>query len=220
VTTDLDALLDRALSDRALSRQERRELAAPLVDDPQKKRVLRERAFAHVARRLGPDAKAYLEWLEDVVELTTESASSTTTEVHESPSESSWQRIAELCEGARRAIDVCVFTITDDRISGELFRAHRRGVAVRIVSDDEKSTEPGSDIRRLKEAGVPVRLDVSIHHMHHKFALFDERTLLTGSYNWTRAAAESNQDNFLVSSDAQLVRGYQAIFLRMWGAAR
>ena len=43
--------------------------------------------------------------------------------------------------------------------------------------------------RGLAELGVAVRIDRSEHHMHHKFALFDDAILATGSYNWTRSAA-------------------------------
>jgi cardiolipin hydrolase len=101
--------------------------------------------------------------------------------------------LAELLAEAAGRVDICVFTITDDRVADQILAAHRRGVAVRIISDDEKAFDEGSDIDRLRHAGVPVRVDSSVHHMHHKFALFDGRRLLTGSYNWTRAAARDNQ---------------------------
>ena len=45
--------------------------------------------------------------------------------------------------------------------------------------------------RLIERAGIPVAFDASEHHMHHKFAIFDGRTLLSGSYNWTRSAAIS-----------------------------
>lgn len=214
MTTELDGLLERALRDRTLSGEERRALLSRLPREGG--RAVRDRAFALAAAELGEGSAAVLRWLEDVVEVT----ASPLAEVHESPSDEAWQRIVDLIVRVERTLDVCVFTITDDRISSELWRAHRRGVAVRVVSDDEKSTEPGSDIRRLREGGVPVRLDVSVHHMHHKFALFDGREVLSGSYNWTRAAAESNQDNFLITDEPKIVRGYQRIFDRTWGAAR
>lgn len=218
MSQELDALLDRALVDRALSRDERRAIVARLVEGRSDPRTVRDRAFALVARRLGPEGASFLEWLEDVVELTADPRF--LAEVHESPSDEAWQRIVDLVAGAQQRIDVCVFTITDDRISSALFHAHRRGVAVRIVSDDEKSSEPGSDVRRLMQGGVAVRLDASVHHMHHKFALFDGATVLSGSYNWTRAAAEANQDNFLVTDEPRIVRGYQTIFDRLWGTMR
>ena len=127
--------------------------------------------------------------------------------------------IAGLLRYAARQIDVCVFTITDDRIADEILAAPRRGVAVRILTDEEKITDPGSDIKRFRSAGIAVRVDRSPHHMHHKFAVFDARTLLTGSYNWTRAASEHNKDNFIVTGDAHLVQAFSATFESPQGGA-
>ena len=54
-------------------------------------------------------------------------------------------------------MDVCVFTITDDRISEAIVRAHQRKVAIRVISDNDKAFDPGSDIDRLRRLGVDVR---------------------------------------------------------------
>jgi phosphatidylserine/phosphatidylglycerophosphate/cardiolipin synthase-like enzyme len=67
-------------------------------------------------------------------------------------------------------------------------------------------------------AGVAVAVDRSPAHMHHKFAVFDRRILLSGSYNWTRGAADSNSENILVTGDPWLVRAYQAEFDGLWQA--
>ncbi len=48
-------------------------------------------------------------------------------------------------------------------------------------------------------ASFPVALQ------HHKFAIVDGRLLLNGSFNWTRQAVTSNNENVTVLSDAQLV---------------
>ena len=68
-----------------------------------------------------------------------------------------------------------------------------------MVSDNEKAYDPGSDTLRFARAGVPVKIDDSPYHMHHKFALFDGDVLLTGSYNWTRGAADNNEENLILT---------------------
>lgn len=125
-------------------------------------------------------------------------------------------RIASLLNAAAKKVDICVFTITDDRISSAILAAQRRQVAIRLITDDEKIADPGSDIQRLQEAGIPVRVDRSIYHMHHKFAIFDDKRLLTGSYNWTRGAAENNMENFLVTTEGKLVARYAGVFEGIW----
>ena len=52
--------------------------------------------------------------------------------------------------------------------------------------------------------------------MHHKFALFDRRLLVTGSYNWTRGAAEGNYENIVVIDHRRLVEQYCEEFDRLW----
>ena len=74
----------------------------------------------------------------------------------------------------------------------------------------------GGTAKQLKEAGIPVRDDNSPAHMHHKFALFDRKLLLTGSYNWTRSAGAHNHENLIVSSDPRLVGAFNDMFDRLW----
>ena len=47
-------------------------------------------------------------------------------------------------------------------------------------------------------------------------ALFDRARLITGSYNWTRSAAEHNHENLVVSEDEELVRAFGKTFERLW----
>ncbi len=133
-----------------------------------------------------------------------------------SPGEECLDAIVGAFDRARRTADVCVFTITDDRITRAMLAAHRRGVKLRVVSDDDKSGDQGSDIAALRRAGVPVRLDRTEAHMHHKFALFDGERLLTGSYNWTRGAANFNAENVLVTGDRALVTAFTEEFEKLW----
>jgi phosphatidylserine/phosphatidylglycerophosphate/cardiolipin synthase-like enzyme len=114
------------------------------------------------------------------------------------------------------SIDICVFTITDNRIADAIRTAHRDGVRLRIMSDNEKSLDLGSDVAQLAAGGVPVRIDTSPYHMHHKFAIFDAKTLLTGSYNWTLGAARDNEENLIVTGDAHLLQEFQRVFDGLW----
>jgi phosphatidylserine/phosphatidylglycerophosphate/cardiolipin synthase-like enzyme len=221
----VDEVLEESFQDGALSRGERTVLRA-FIDEQlpraEQRGALRRRAFEMVEARLvgavaPEDARRWLAWLEDVVRLSIpEPPRPTRLEVLDSPGERVWRRIVSLADEARESIDVCVFTVTHDPITRALVDAHQRGVRVRIVSDDEKSLEPGSDVRALSDAGLEVRVDASPHHMHHKVVIFDDTIVLTGSYNWTRAAAESNQDNVLVTDDPRAVRAYRAIFEAEW----
>ena len=74
----------------------------------------------------------------------------------------------------------------------------------------------GSDVWRLQAAGIPVRFDRSPFHMHHKYAVFDSASVLTGSYNWTRSAASENHENVIVTADPRLVAAFGEVFETLW----
>lgn len=133
-----------------------------------------------------------------------------------SPGEDCLDAIRDAFERTSRTADVCVFTITDDRIADAMLAAHRRGVRVRVITDNDKALDEGSDAQRLERAGVALRIDQTEHHMHHKFAVFDGERLLTGSYNWTRSAARNNEENLIVTRDPGLVRAFSEEFERLW----
>ncbi len=218
--------LDQELRDTAidlnLDNQERfelRELGSRI--DAERIRYLRNRAF-DMARELlaagATDPVAVLRWLEQVVktlDLSSLPAAAATTAFF-TPGDSCLHKLRELCRGSRASIDVCVYTISDDRLSDELLAAQARGIRVRIISDNDKRFDDGSDIARLASHGVEVRLDDTPFHMHHKFAVFDGGLVANGSFNWTRTASSSNHENLVVSRDPYLVRCFGGQFDAMW----
>jgi len=87
---------------------------------------------------------------------------------------------------------------------------------VRIITDDETTTAEGSDIARLKAAGIPVRTDTTTAHMHHKFALVDGVLLVNGSFNWTRQASLENCENVMITNQKEFVSAFSKQFEAMW----
>ena len=84
------------------------------------------------------------------------------------------------------------------------------------VSGDEYTRRLELANTKLRAAGVPVRVDRTDAHMHHKFAVFDRELLLTGSYNWTRSAANQNYENIIVTDDARLATTFANVFEQYW----
>ncbi len=214
--------LRQTLEDHRLSRSEKRalkEVLAEAILNDQDVALMRSAVF-DVAREELNDVPSLevVKWLEEVVKLlqSREVNKPTRAECHFGPGHNCPTRIGGLFATARHSADVCVFTITDDRISDAMIEAHRRGIRVRVVTDHEKAFDLGSDIAQLEKAGVQVRVDKSDYHMHHKFAIFDDNLLLTGSYNWTRSAAEYNQENFVITDDPRMLEPYSEVFEQLW----
>jgi phosphatidylserine/phosphatidylglycerophosphate/cardiolipin synthase-like enzyme len=221
---DISAILRKTLEDHRMSRGEKQALTSVLREAdpaPRDHAILRGIAFDLAREEIGgADSHRVLDWLEDAVRVIEGRAGEETGETFAAaaftPGKDCLGRVTGLLAGARETADLCVFTITDDRIARAIEKAHRRGVAVRIVTDDEKATDPGTDIPRLKAAGIPVVVDDSPNHMHHKFAVFDGSLLLTGSFNWTRSATDRNQENLVVTDDRRLVVPFGREFERLW----
>jgi mitochondrial cardiolipin hydrolase len=166
-----------------------------------------------------PVASSDLLWLEQVVNLLDrkeQKKAGIESRAWFGPGDPMVEQLEGMIRAARRCIDVAVFTLTDDRLKNALKKAHSRNVAIRILTDDEKSRDAGSDIRALIAAGIPVRMDSSKYHFHHKFAVFDRAVLVCGSYNWTRGADQNNRENFLRTADPVLLHAYLEAFEQMW----
>jgi phosphatidylserine/phosphatidylglycerophosphate/cardiolipin synthase-like enzyme len=52
--------------------------------------------------------------------------------------------------------------------------------------------------------------------MHHKFAIIDNRLLLTGSYNWTLSANNRNDENLMAIDDPEIIKIFQNQFVNLW----
>jgi len=52
--------------------------------------------------------------------------------------------------------------------------------------------------------------------MHNKFAIIDNRLLLTGSYNWTASANSRNDENLMVIDDPGIIEIFQNQFVNLW----
>lgn len=133
-----------------------------------------------------------------------------------SPGESCRSTIISQINNATTRLSICVFTISDDAISNAILTAHARSVKIRIITDNDKSLDVGSDIERLSKKGLAVKMDNTNNHMHHKFMIADDRTVLTGSYNWTQSAAKFNHENILLTTDPGVVKSFLQEFENLW----
>ena len=133
--------------------------------------------------------------------------------VHEA---TSLTRLIQWLAAVQQSLDICVFTITCNEIAEAIIACHRRGVKVRVITDDECADARGSDIETLKRNGIEVRDDNSPTHMHHKFCIIDGRILVNGSFNWTRQAVIGNRENVTITDEYAFVQAFRAEFEKMW----
>ncbi|MBX2851169.1 MAG: DUF1669 domain-containing protein [Phycisphaeraceae bacterium] len=221
----LEAALDATLADGQLSNAEEKSLRQAIADlagDRQALAFARNLAFRKAREHIEESPAHILRWLERIDKMIDNTASPPQhggtdrgIALAFSPGEDGLELIQREVRACRKSLDICVFTITDDRVTTAILDAHQRGVAVRLVTDNDKRFDSGSDIMRMARAGVPTRFDEYDDHMHHKFAIVDGKRLITGSYNWTRGATR-NHENVTVLTDNQLIEAFGKEFDRLW----
>lgn len=219
----MQALVSQSFALHPLSRAEKANLADQLaagLPEAAELSVLRSLTFRQAEASINAEnTSEILRWLEDMMRLLERLNESPTSEVAEawfSPKADCPGRIRSFLAQAKNTVDICVFTITDDRLTAAVLDAHARGVKIRIITDNDKAADLGSDADRFLQAGVQLRVDRTPYHMHHKFAVADNKLLLNGSYNWTRGAAENNEENFVVTDDKKLVAAFSSAFEKLW----
>ncbi len=157
-------------------------------------------------------------WLEEINKclLPVKDKHETENRCYFSPGDDCENAIVSSIRNAKYSVKICVFTISENVITREIIAAKKKGVSVTIITDNDKLNDKGSDIRWLADEGVKIRIDQSSSHMHHKFCVVDKEILLTGSYNWTKSAADRNQENLLVTEDPKMVKAYLNEFEKLW----
>jgi len=221
--SDIQQMLADSFADQMLSKAERAELRGlteQLAETPELRSFARNKAFEMVRddASTGHVSVRALGWLERVVKTLDNADSFRPPEVQHAfaPGEQCRRLIQQEISRSHRQIDICVFTISDNQLRDAILAAHQRKVRIRILSDQDKANDLGSDVDYLARQGVNVLLDSSPWHMHHKFALFDGKRLLNGSFNWTRSATEKNQENLALTDNPKLVKAFVDEFERLW----
>ncbi|HOF77241.1 MAG TPA: phospholipase D-like domain-containing protein [Smithellaceae bacterium] len=73
-------------------------------------------------------------------------------------------------------------------IAAALVRAHKRGIDVRVILDKNQKKDGYSSATFLKNAGIPTFIDSAHAIAHNKVMIIDAETVITGSFNFTKAA--------------------------------
>ena len=123
-------------------------------------------------------------------------------------------QVVDAISHARRQVLVQAYSFTHDKIASALLDAHRRGVEVKLIADREQTenTERGQ-VPGLARGGIPVWLDGDHQSAHNKVMVIDagmpSAVIITGSFNFTRAAQHKNAENVIfISGNESLTQAY------------
>jgi len=136
----------------------------------------------------------------------------TSTQVYFSPNGGCTDAIVREIGNAKSEILVQAYSFTSAPIARALTNAHKQGIEVEAILDKSQRSERYTAATYLKNAGIPVYID-SVHAIaHNKIMIIDRETIITGSFNFTRAAEEKNAENLLIIKNPELAK----IYLNNW----
>ena len=124
------------------------------------------------------------------------------------------QTIVAAIASAQSQILVQAYSFTSAPIAKAIVDAARRGVRVQVILDKSSVGGGYSAGTFLKNSGIPVLVDSAHAIAHNKVMIIDAQTVVTGSFNFTKAAEDRNAENLVVVQDRDLSKQY----IRNWNA--
>lgn len=123
------------------------------------------------------------------------------------------QKIMQIIRDADQFVYFAVYTFTREDLKDALLGAKRRGLDVRGVTDREQSEKidlQKKNIKQLRDAGIPVAVQDHLGIMHLKTVVTD-KGYASGSYNWTSAATNLNDEVLEIGRDEAVRAQYQKV---------
>ena len=132
----------------------------------------------------------------------------TPAQVYFSPNGGCTEAIISEIEKAKTEIFVQAYSFTSVPIAKALLNAHKRGVKIEAILDKSQRKEKYTSATFLANAGIPTYIDAKHLIAHNKIIIIDRLTVITGSFNFTRAAEERNAENLLIIASADIAKLY------------
>lgn len=132
-----------------------------------------------------------------------------TTDVYFSPKGGATEAVVREINSAKQEILLQAYSFTSKPIAKALIDARKRGIRIEAILDKSQRREKYTSADFIAHAGISTYIDSSHAIAHNKIIILDRGTLITGSFNFTKAAEEKNAENLLVlRGDKPLVDRY------------
>lgn len=132
----------------------------------------------------------------------------TLVQVYFSPGGGCTDAIVNQIGKAKLEILIQAYSFTSKEIAAAIVKTHKRGVYVEIVMDKSNRTGKYSAGDFTAHAGIATYIDAEHAIAHNKIMIIDKETVITGSFNFTKAAEAKNAENVLIIKDKSLAGVY------------
>jgi phosphatidylserine/phosphatidylglycerophosphate/cardiolipin synthase-like enzyme len=136
----------------------------------------------------------------------------TPTRVCFSPHGGCTEAIVKELDNARSEILMEAYSFTSKEIASAILKAHKRGVHVEIILDKSNLSSRYSSGDFTSHMGITTYINAAYAIAHNKIMIIDREIVITGSFNFTKAAEEKNAENLLILRNKDLA----GLYLRNW----
>jgi phosphatidylserine/phosphatidylglycerophosphate/cardiolipin synthase-like enzyme len=148
--------------------------------------------------------------------------------------------LAQVLAGSKRRLDLALFVFSAQNLTDTVGQLKARGVQIRLLADPGFANRPFSEVLDLLGLALPDRhckleagnrpLAAPLEgvatprlaggdKLHHKVAVIDNRTVVTGSFNWSPSAAHQNDEVLMIIDSPQLAAHFTREIDRLWTGA-
>jgi len=125
------------------------------------------------------------------------------------PGQNCTAQIIQVLDTAKKTIFVQAYSFTSAPIARHLVEAKNRGVTVEVILDKSQTSQSSySASRFLLHQHIPIWIDYKPAIAHNKIIIIDGERVITGSFNFTKAAQNKNAENLLIIQDSALAEIY------------
>jgi phosphatidylserine/phosphatidylglycerophosphate/cardiolipin synthase-like enzyme len=132
----------------------------------------------------------------------------TQTQICFSPGGGCTEAIVNEISRAKSEILIQAYSFTSAPIAKALVNAYKKGIHVEIILDKSNKSEKYSAGDFTAHMGVTTYIDSRHAIAHNKIMIIDKETVITGSFNFTKAAEEKNAENLLIIRNKKLAEIY------------
>lgn len=142
-------------------------------------------------------------------------------DIYFSPDDHVQAALIDLLDNAQSSIYFLAYSFTADPLGEAMRQRAAAGVKVSGVMEAEQvASNAGTEFDAFRAAGLDVRLDGNRGQMHHKVMIIDNQIVVTGSYNFTASAENTNDENLMVIYDPDIAQQYLKEFQRVYAQAQ
>jgi len=137
--------------------------------------------------------------------------------IYFSPKSNTYNKgLKNIVKNAKEYIYIPMFYLTNKQIAYDLKQAHKRGVDVRIILDASAARNKYSIHEDLRKQGIKVKVENFGGKMHNKSMIVDDKYIVSGSMNFTKAGNKRNDENTVLIENSNLAMQYKDFFLNLW----